>query len=73
MNTDNTDQKQRPGKHDSLTERIIGVFYDAYNELGYGFLELVYREGNETGTDAGGYEGEYGGAGELSRKYCWNI
>jgi len=44
MNTDNTDQKQIHGKHDDLTERVIGVFYDVYNELGYGFLESVYRE-----------------------------
>ncbi len=27
-----------------LTEKIIGVFYDVYNELGYGFLESVYQE-----------------------------
>jgi len=25
-----------------LTEQIIGVFYDVYNELGGGFLESVY-------------------------------
>jgi GxxExxY protein len=31
-------------KHAGLTERIIGVFYDVYNELGYGFLECVYEE-----------------------------
>ncbi len=39
-----TDQQRARGKHDDLTERIIGVFYDVYNELGYGFLESVYRE-----------------------------
>jgi hypothetical protein len=26
-------------KHHELTEKIIGVFYDVYNELGHGFLE----------------------------------
>ena len=26
-----------------LTERIIGVFYSVYNELGAGFLESVYE------------------------------
>jgi len=31
-------------KHEALTEGIIGVFYDVYNELGYGFLESVYEE-----------------------------
>ncbi|MBA3889476.1 MAG: GxxExxY protein [Gemmatimonadaceae bacterium] len=25
-----------------LTHRVIGTFYDVYNELGYGFLESVY-------------------------------
>lgn len=29
--------------HKELTERIIKVFYDVYNELGYGFLEKVYQ------------------------------
>jgi len=31
-------------KHEQLTEKIVGVFYDVYNELGYGFLESVYEE-----------------------------
>ena len=47
MSTDDTDQKQRrdrDGKHAALTGRVIGVFYEVYNELGYGFLESVYRE-----------------------------
>jgi GxxExxY protein len=30
-------------KHSELTDSIIGLFYDVYNELGYGFLESVYR------------------------------
>ena len=25
------------------TEKIIGVFFDVYNELGHGFLESVYE------------------------------
>ena len=32
------------GPNDPLTEKIIGVFYEVYNELGFGFLESVYRE-----------------------------
>jgi GxxExxY protein len=31
-------------KHQELTRRIIGVFYEVYNELGPGFLESVYAE-----------------------------
>ncbi len=26
-----------------LTDKIIGVYYDVYNEVGHGFLESVYR------------------------------
>ncbi|MHB1021759.1 MAG: GxxExxY protein [Acidobacteriaceae bacterium] len=45
MNTDEKPVVSRfAGKHDQLTETIIGVFYDVYNELGGGFLESVYRE-----------------------------
>jgi len=33
-----------PLKHSELTDKIIGVFYDVYNELGYGFLESTYAE-----------------------------
>ena len=29
-------------KHRELTEKIIGIFFEAYNELGVGFLESVY-------------------------------
>lgn len=29
--------------HAQLTEKIIGVFYEVYNELGHGFLESVYQ------------------------------
>jgi GxxExxY protein len=31
-------------KHAELTDKIIGVFYDVYNELGQGFLESTYAE-----------------------------
>ncbi|MFZ0731427.1 MAG: GxxExxY protein [Candidatus Sulfotelmatobacter sp.] len=29
-------------KYSELTERIIGIFYEVYNELGHGFLESTY-------------------------------
>ena len=38
MNTDYKDSKYR-----ELTEKIIGIFYKVYNNLGYGFLENVYE------------------------------
>lgn len=38
MNADLHDRK-----HSELTEKVIKVFYDVYNALGYGFLEKVYE------------------------------
>ena len=35
---------ERRYMHEQTTREIIGVFFDVYNELGYGFLESVYRE-----------------------------
>ena len=32
--------EKRGFKHRELTEKIIGVFYDVYNELGHGFLRV---------------------------------
>jgi hypothetical protein len=51
MNIDDLRKLKRPQvpadqgryKHQELTEKIIGVFYAVYNELGYGFLESVYE------------------------------
>ncbi len=31
-------------KYREITQRIIGIFYEVYNELGYGFLESVYQD-----------------------------
>lgn len=31
-------------KNEQLTSKIIGVYYDVYNELGHGFLESVYEK-----------------------------
>lgn len=42
MNAD--ERRSEAGFKDArLTEKVIGLFYDVYNELGYGFLESVYR------------------------------
>ena len=41
-------------KHVELTRQIIGVFLQVYRELGYGFLESVYRSAMVIAlTDAG--------------------
>lgn len=29
--------------HKDLSNKILKVYYDVYNELGYGFLEKVYQ------------------------------
>jgi GxxExxY protein len=31
-------------KHRDLTEKLIHIFFDIYNELGHGFLESVYEQ-----------------------------
>ncbi|VTR95025.1 Uncharacterized protein OS=Granulicella tundricola (strain ATCC BAA-1859 / DSM 23138 / MP5ACTX9) GN=AciX9_3732 PE=4 SV=1: PDDEXK_3 [Gemmata massiliana] len=31
-------------RHGEITEKIIGVFFEVYNELGFGFLESVYHK-----------------------------
>ena len=35
---------ERGLKHKELTERLIGIFFSIYNELGHGFLESVYEQ-----------------------------
>jgi GxxExxY protein len=32
------------GLHAEITERVIGVFFEVYNELGGGFFESVYQQ-----------------------------
>jgi len=31
-------------KHEELTHKIIGCAYKVFNELGFGFLESVYKK-----------------------------
>lgn len=35
---------ERGLKHRDLTEKLIRIFFDIYNELGHGFLESVYQK-----------------------------
>ncbi|MEK6612773.1 MAG: GxxExxY protein [Gemmatimonadota bacterium] len=40
----NADERRIP---DPLTQSVIGAFYEVYSELGFGFLEAVYRRALE--------------------------
>jgi len=42
MNTD-----RHRFKHGEITQKVIGVFFDVFNEFGYGFLESVYEKSLE--------------------------
>lgn len=50
------DADERRFKHSDLTESIIGVSYEAYNELGQGFLENVYEHAMVLALKAKGLE-----------------
>jgi GxxExxY protein len=39
-------------KHREITEKIIKIFYEVYNELGHGFLESVYEKSLEVAFNA---------------------
>ena len=41
-------------KHGEITQKIIGVFFEVYNELGHGFLESVYEKSLEVALNAMG-------------------
>jgi GxxExxY protein len=40
--------------HREVTEKVIGIFYDVYNELGHGFLESVYHSAMRTALEQAG-------------------
>lgn len=42
-------------KHESLTEAVIKIYYQVYNELGYGFLEKVYQNAFYLALKQGGF------------------
>lgn len=41
-------------RHRVLTQKIICVFFDVYNELGHGFLESVYQKSLGLALDSAG-------------------
>ena len=44
--------------HQHLTKALIGIYYDVYNELGYGFLEKVYQNAMLLELKSRGYQVE---------------
>jgi GxxExxY protein len=42
MNTENT--WYREFRHWEITHRIVGVFFEVYSDLGYGYLDSIYSE-----------------------------
>ncbi|TDE00620.1 GxxExxY protein [Flavobacterium sandaracinum] len=44
--------------HEELTKPIIKIFFDVYNELGYGFLERVYQNALYFELKANGFDVE---------------
>src|SRR5829696_1695748 len=48
----NADERGFP--HKELSRRVIGIFFDVYNELGYGFLESVYENAMALALEAAG-------------------
>ena len=42
--------------HQELTKKIIGIYYNVYNELGYGFLEKVYHNAMTIELKKSGFE-----------------
>ena len=45
-------------KHEELSQQIIKVYYQVYNELGYGFLERVYQNALYLALKQEGFEVE---------------
>lgn len=43
-------------KSRGLTEKIIGIFYEVYNELGFGFLEAVYEQAMSIALEQSGFK-----------------
>ena len=51
--------KMKNYPYQELTKSIIGIYYDVYNELGYGFLEKVYHRAMIIELNKNGYEVEH--------------
>ena len=49
---------ERRFKHEGVTQQIIKVFFDVYNDLGFGFVESVYQEAMALTLISGGLQVE---------------
>src|SRR5437870_2338004 len=47
VNLPQMDTDKHGFKHSEITDKIIKVFFEVYNELGHGFLESVYERSLE--------------------------
>ena len=53
-----TNNKSQGLLHKELTEAILGIFFDVYNKLGYGFMESVYEKAMLQALRTGGFKAE---------------
>ena len=44
--------------HHEITDKVIGIFFQVYNELGFGFLERVYQNAMYLELKAQGFQCE---------------
>jgi len=42
--------------HKEITDKVIKVFYEVYNDLGHGFLESVYERSLEIALNSLGFK-----------------
>jgi GxxExxY protein len=57
MNTDkhgSAEDRDQKFLHGDLTDKVLGVFFDVCNELGFGFLESVYHKAMEVALGQAG-------------------
>jgi len=52
-------RQARPGlRYGELTQKVIGIFYQVYRELGHGFLESVYEAALDIALREAGLQAE---------------
>lgn len=59
-------------EHESTTKEIIGAAFEVYNELGYGFLEKVYKNAMKVELDIRGVPSELEAAIKVFFRRSWS-